>query len=514
MLVAANVVVAMALVAAGSAFGYVHWRLDQIRRVAVPGLAPEGSATQSQAAPGSGIAPFTLLVIGSDTRNLGTSAFGSVAGNPGQRSDSILLVRVVPQTRSLALFSIPRDTLVSVPGYGTTRINTAFNTGSPALLVQVLAQDFGIHVNHVAQFDFITFEDIANAIGGVWQWFPTPARDLYSNLVVPKAGCVLLTGSQALAFARSREYQYSPDGGRTWDYQLYPESDLARIQRQQAFAKLAAKKAEQVSPSNLVALNSLIGGLTKDVTLDSAFSNSLLLSLASDFRHADLSTIPSYTYATTNSTSVPGALDPDKTAGAAQIQQWLATGQAPAATASGTAAPTSTAPPTTTAPSTTVVAPSGVKVEVVNGTGATGQAAQAGSVISGLGYATTVASGTPAGYGHTRTVIDYAPDSRAAALQLEAQLGGTPTLVESAALTPTPYNLEVVTGGPLTASTSSSSSVAPASSSSVAPATTSTTVSPSYGGTATVTPASSSTYNGLYVPPGRTAGQVPQTCPS
>ena len=109
------------------------------------------------------------------------------------------------------------------------------------LLVQTVQQDLGIKINHFAVVDFSTFVQIADSIGGVYQYFPAPARDIFSNLVVAHAGCVLLKGSQALAFVRSREYQYYLNG--TWQYQLVPESDLARIQRQQAFIKLALKKA-------------------------------------------------------------------------------------------------------------------------------------------------------------------------------------------------------------------------------------------------------------------------------
>ena len=99
-----------------------------------------------------------------------------------------------------------------------------------------------------------------------------------------------------MAFVRSREYQYYLDG--QWQYQLFPESDLARIQRQQAFVKALARKAKQVAPTNPIALNDIIAGVTKNLAVDSSFSNSLLLSLAQDFRSANLSTIPSYTYPT------------------------------------------------------------------------------------------------------------------------------------------------------------------------------------------------------------------------
>jgi LCP family protein required for cell wall assembly len=496
-LIAANLLTAILILGAGGAYGYVQWRFGQIHRIAVGGLQRQGHSTQSKS-DGSSIAPFTLLAIGSDTRNLGagsSAAFGSDTQVGGQRSDSIILIRVVPKTRSLALMSIPRDTLVAIPGYGTTRINTAFNSGTPTLLVKVLQQDFGIQVNHVVEFNFDTFQQVADAVGGVEQWFPAPAKDAFSLLNVP-AGCVSLTGLQALGFVRSREYQYYLNG--SWHYQYFPESDLARIQRQQAFARDLVHKAKtKFGPTNLLVLNNIIGSITPNLTVDKTFSNSLLLSLAQDYRSADLSTIPSYTYPTVNSQSVPGALDPRTQQGQAMIQQWLSVGQP-------VAAPSAPAGSSPTTPPTTVVAPSGVHIEVLNGSGVGGQASTAGGELTALGYRVTVSGDAPS-FGLASTQIEYAPDSLAAAHQLQAEISGATTLVETSALTPTPYNVEIVTG-------QSFSGVKGAATSKPQATTTTTIASPAYAGSQTVNPESSSVYHGVYVPPGLVAGQTPQTC--
>ncbi len=497
-LIGVNVITVLALLGAGGAYGYVQWRLGQIKRISVFGLHVEGKSSQS-ATTGSSAPPFTMLVIGSDTRNLGaggSGAFGSDTSVEGQRSDSIILVRVVPKTRSLALMSIPRDTLVPIPGYGTTRINTAFNSGTPSLLVTVLDQDFGIQVNHVAVFNFDTFRALADAVGGVEQYFPTPARDINADLNIPQAGCVNLSGDQALAFVRSREYEYYLNG--QWNYQLYPESDLARIQRQQAFFKALARKAKRVAPTDPIALNGIIAGITKNLTLDNSFSNSELLSLAQDFRSANLSTIPSYTYPTVNSTAVPGALDPQTQQGQGVIQQWLSVGQ-PAPKVSNPAGSSAAKPVIT-------VNPSSVKIQIENGSGVGGQAAQAGQDLASLGYNTTVSGDAP-NFGLTTTEIEYAPDSLAAAKQVQSQMVGGATLAEDSALTPTPYNLLVITGSNYNGVVGSTH---PTSNSSTTSTTTA--VSPAYGGTQTVNPDSSSVYDGVYIPPGLQPGQIPQTC--
>ncbi len=504
-LITANILTAVSLVGAGGAYGYVQWRLGQIKRIAVKGLHDVGTSVQSPSSPGASIPPFTLLVIGSDTRNLGSAsnaAFGSDTQVQGQRSDSIILVRVVPKTRSLALLSIPRDTLEPIPGMGTQRINAAFDTGNPSLLVTVLQQDFGIEVNHVVEFNFATFEQIANAVGGVQQWFPTPARDAFSLLNVPAAGCVNLVGAQALGFVRSREYQYYLNG--QWNYQYYPESDLARIQRQQAFARDLLHKAKKIAPTNILELNNLVGSVTQNLTLDHGFSNSLLLSLAQDYRSASLANIPSYTYPAVNSQAQPGALDPQVSQGQAVITEWLAVGQ-PAPSSPTTTVPTSAA---TSTPPTTVVAPYAVSIEVQNGSGEANQASTVGQQLSAAGYRVTVSGDLP-NSGLAITEIRYAPDSQAAAEQLQSELEGPSTLVEASSLTPTPYNLDVITGRNFTGFTApAQAQTAPSTTTS-----TSTTVAAApYAGTATVNPQSSSIYHGVYVPPGLVAGQQPQTC--
>ena len=117
-------------------------------------------------------------------------------------------------------------------------------------------------------------------------------------------------------------------------------------------------------------------------------------------------------------------------------------------------------------------------------------------------------SGDAPNFGLSTSEIEYAPDSLAAAKQLQSQLVGGATLVEDSALTPTVYNLELVTGrafAGVVGSSGAASTAAPATSTTVA-------ASPAYAGTQTVSPDSSSVFDGVYIPPGLSPGQVPQTC--
>lgn len=485
-LLAANVIVLCLLLLGVSAFAYVDWRFSQVKRMAVAGLMPTGSNAQSPAGPEP---PMTVLLVGSDTRALGkgsSAAFGNATQVTGQRSDTIVLVRVVPATKSVALLSIPRDLLVPVAGYGITRVNAAFG-GGPDLLVSTIEQDLGIDINHFAVVNFDTFIQVADAVGGVYQYFPTPARDLWSGLTVTHSGCFLLKGSEALSFVRSREYQYLLDG--KWQYQLVPESDLARIQRQQAFLKLALKKIAHVALADPFALNRVLSGLTNSVTVDSKLTASDMVHLALAMRRANASGIPNWTYPTVNSTAVPGALDPESSLDQEVVQEFLNYGmpkQTATQAAGGSSAPQLSA----------------VKVEVLNGSGVSGQAGRAAASLRADGFDIT-STGNAAAFTYSSNVIEYGPDGVAAAKLLQAKVGGGTTLQEDPSLSGD--HLVLVTGQAFSGASSVAAGPVNAQLTFAVP--------PADETAGPVQPDSSSYYHGQYVPPGLQPGQVPKACP-
>jgi LCP family protein required for cell wall assembly len=429
MLVGVNVFVALCLIGGLGAYGYIRHELGHVKKVDIAALSTSTAG------------PFTVLIVGSDTRDLtgpGNAQFGSAAETPGQRSDTVMLARVVPKTRTMTLLSIPRDLYVNIAGIGASRINSAFNSG-PNLLISTIQTDLGIPINHFVEINFDTFEAITDAVGGVKVWFPTPAMDQYSLLDVPTAGCVNLTGVQALAFARSRHYEFRSGG--QWVTQGL--SDLARIQRQQFYVKKMISKAEG-KLTNPIAVNSILNSVTSNLTVDRRFSTKVMLGLAEDFHSADVAGIPTETLPTFNEV-IGGAdvLGLQQPQAKAMISSFNSLGlphkAAPAAKAHKAGPAPAPAPTPTTVPG------SHLAVLVANGSGTTGQAGAAATVLTGLGYKATVTGQTP-GYGFARTTIDYAPDAHAAAEQLAAQLSGGATLQPSSTLSSTPYALELITG--------------------------------------------------------------------
>lgn len=137
-----------------------------------------------------------LLVLGIDR-----TPDGSAVG----RSDTIILMSVIPLKPDVNMLSIPRDLWVNIPGVGENRINTAHffaeaaQPGSgPEAAVQTVEQNFGVKVPYYVRIRFDTFLRVIDAFGGVTVDLPTDMAGL-------PAGRHHLNGEQALAFVRDRQ---------------------------------------------------------------------------------------------------------------------------------------------------------------------------------------------------------------------------------------------------------------------------------------------------------------------
>ena len=265
------------VVAIGGSLVYLSWRFGQIQQASIPGLAPIVSGQ-----------PINVLVVGSDSRTGLTGSMAAQAGAgqvTGQRSDVVMVWHLDPGAQTAQILSIPRDTLVSMGPLTSSegrfnRINTAFGSG-PGPLAQIVQANFGIPIHHVVQVDFAGFVEATDALGGVWMNFPYPARDAYSGLSITSAGCQRLDGTQALAVARSRHYEYLVDGRWLSD----GTSDFGRIHRQGAFLRALTSAAK--SELNPLAINSFLGSIPHGVSTDAGLSFLDALDLAWHYRSLD-----------------------------------------------------------------------------------------------------------------------------------------------------------------------------------------------------------------------------------
>jgi LCP family protein required for cell wall assembly len=228
-----------------------------------------------------------FLLIGSDTRAFVSSAedqqaFGSSELQGGQRSDSMMVVHVEPDQEKILVISLPRDLWVDIPGKQSSKINSAFNDG-PDLVVETLKENFGIEINHYVEVDFKSFQDIVEAIGSVPTYFPYPARDKNTGLLIPAPGCRRLNGPASLAYVRSRGLQYFSEDSKEW-LSADAVPDIDRIKRQQAFIRSMAGLAIQKSLNDPITLNEISNSVIKNLKVDDGFSNDEIKDLIDAFR--------------------------------------------------------------------------------------------------------------------------------------------------------------------------------------------------------------------------------------
>ncbi len=158
---------------------------------------PSGSRPADQ--PGT-----NYLLVGSDSRKGLTAEQRKKlhTGNAaGQRTDTIVLMHT--GSGPTLTMSIPRDSLVPIPGHGTTKINAAFAFGGPKLLIKTIEQDTGIHIDHYVEIGLGGFVNIVDSVGGITICPTHRMDDKLANLHVKK-GCQHADGTVALAYARSR----------------------------------------------------------------------------------------------------------------------------------------------------------------------------------------------------------------------------------------------------------------------------------------------------------------------
>ena len=188
--------------------------------------------------------PNNVLILGSDQRPAGTKEPGASTSGPS-RSDTIMLWRV--GGGKSARLSIPRDTVVDIPGHGRQKINAAYAYGGAALSIDTIEQYLGVPVNHLIEVDFENFPKLIDALGGI----DVTTGRVCSEISGGKAnggwtlklrrGTHHLDGEDALTLARTRKNSCNP-----------AEDDLTRAKRQQQI--LSGIKDRLTSPGTFFRL--------------------------------------------------------------------------------------------------------------------------------------------------------------------------------------------------------------------------------------------------------------------
>ena len=145
--------------------------------------------------------PFYMLLLGTDTAEWRKEEQADIADTI--RSDSMILARIDAPQKKVSLISIDRDTMVEIDGYGTQKINAAYELGGAAGAVKAVSKMTGLDISHYASVDFDGFSAIVDSIGGVEVDVPMAIDDPEAGGTV-EAGLQTLNGEQALILCRAR----------------------------------------------------------------------------------------------------------------------------------------------------------------------------------------------------------------------------------------------------------------------------------------------------------------------
>jgi LCP family protein required for cell wall assembly len=221
------------------------------------------------------------------------ATFGDREGM-GERSDTVMVLRVDPDADRVAVLSFPRDLYVEIAGTGgMSRINSAYERDNPQNLIDTIYNNFGIGIDHYIQVDFCAFKELVDAVGGVTVPFQYAARDDNTGLNVPAPGCFTFDGEHALAYVRSRHYQYEEVPG-SGEYTEDPSSDLGRISRQQDFIRRTLSSILDEGPLNPRVARGLIRAATRYIVTDRDLTPAKMMEFAGVMNDVDPASILTY----------------------------------------------------------------------------------------------------------------------------------------------------------------------------------------------------------------------------
>ncbi|GEQ12682.1 hypothetical protein KLO01_07290 [Knoellia locipacati] len=152
-----------------------------------------------------GTGPRHVLVIGSDAR----------VGEPlkGTRGDTLQLVGI-DTVGGAGVMGLPRDIWAEMPNGGHAKINAAFAFGGGKGQQQAVTGVTGIPIEGYVAVGFDGFEKIVDEAGGIPITVPKALRGA-GGVGIIGAGAQVLTGAQALGYARERKTLPDGDFGRS-----------------------------------------------------------------------------------------------------------------------------------------------------------------------------------------------------------------------------------------------------------------------------------------------------------
>src|SRR5438477_466374 len=241
-------ILALGLAVAGGAYLYFHQSV-----AAVQASTPDVVKAQKSLHIPVANEPAVALVIGYDHR-------AGIEANRPSLSDTLMLIRADPRTKTISLLSFPRDLDVPIycsengPVHGPDRINSAYSRCGPKGTLLTVEKLTNLPVNYLITVNFHGFKEVVDKLGGVWmdvdrRYYNKNTGSYYDNYanINLQPGYQQLSGQQALDFVRYR----------------HTDSDLYRVARQQQFVKAFR---EQVSANfSPFSVPSLVNAITRNI---------------------------------------------------------------------------------------------------------------------------------------------------------------------------------------------------------------------------------------------------------
>ena len=238
----------LVLVAAGFAGGVYLWLHESVAAIEYHGAdAPDIAKNLHPVAPDHAT---VALVLGYDHR--------AGEGGAPSRSDTMMLLRSDPVSKTIAMLSFPRDLDVDIhcPGITpyTDKINAAYSRCGPLGSLGTVEALTHLPVNYLITVDFRGFKKVVNTLGGTWvdvdrRYFNDKTGPYGYAKINLQPGYQRLTGGAALDYVRYR----------------HTDSDLVRNARQQLFVQ--ALKEQFASSFSVDDIPSLVGAVSDNVKI-------------------------------------------------------------------------------------------------------------------------------------------------------------------------------------------------------------------------------------------------------
>ena len=241
-------------------------------------------------------APMNVLVIGSDSRASARDAAAHTAATGeamDHRSDTLMLVHVPADRRTLYIISNNRDRWVDIPVFGGAKINAGLQYGGIDMTTQTVQSLFGITIDHTVMLDFHGFRGMVDGLGGIDVNVPIPFQSTHDTGHVFGPGVNHLDGQSALEFARER-YAFS-------------DGDFQRVRNQQILLKaILARLTGGGGLNDVNAVRGLVDFASCCLTVDRGFDPVQAAILAYSLRNLDVNAIGTMTLPTAGSGFIAG----------------------------------------------------------------------------------------------------------------------------------------------------------------------------------------------------------------